>query len=300
MSHIHHDHRHAHSTQHALSLALVFNGLLLIIEAIVGWATNSLALLSDAAHMLSDVFALSIALAASILASRPATPNRSFGFSGAEVLGAFINAFGLLIACFVIFKEAFERLAYGIPEIMGMPVLIVGAIGLLINIGSAWYLSKGDHDNLNIRGALIHMIADALGSVGAIIAAIFMLYGVSIADPIISLFLALIILWTSYGLFKDCIGVMLGFSPKTLDAIVISNALLGLEEVSGIHDLHVWSVDGKHALLTGHIVVGESFNPNGELLNKVQLLLSEQFGIKHSTIQFECNDSNPCGQENCT
>ena len=184
--HHHHAHHNAYKTRKALKWALFLNGTLFVIELVAGYLTGSLALMSDAIHMLSDVAALSVALGASYLASKPTTPNHSYGFSGAEVIGALINSSALLVASFIIFNEVKNRLLGAMPEIMAIPVLIVGFIGLAVNLGSAWYLAKSGTDNLNVRGALAHMAADALGSVGAIIAAIFMLYGVAAADTVVS------------------------------------------------------------------------------------------------------------------
>lgn len=304
MSHHHGHHHHAHDfsgqTRKALTWALILNGILLIVEAVVGYMTNSLALLSDAAHMVSDVAALAVALGASYLASKPATLKRSFGFSGAEVLGALINAGGLMLACFMIFREAIERFYNGIPEIQGMPVLIVGCIGLFINVASAWYLARGDKDNLNVRAALLHMLADALGSVGAIIAAILMLRGIYVADLVISIIIGVIIITSAYTLLRDCFSVLLSFAPRGVDVDSIYDEILAIDNVQGLHDLHVWSVDGQHPLLTAHIETLDDFHGSTKLLQDVRLMLNQKFDIVHTTIQLEKISADNCGQENCT
>lgn len=296
----HHHHDHTPKEVKALWIALVLNAVLMVGETVAGVLTGSLALLSDAGHMVSDVAALSIALVASYLARRPTTPNRSFGFSGAQVLGASANSVGLLIISIIIFKEAFERLATGAPNIPAIPVLIVGIVGLVINVGSAYYLAKSGSNNLNIRGALAHMVADALGSVGAIVAGVCILLGYPVADPIISMVIGIIILWSAYGIMKDCLHVMLGFTPKHLDSQEIIDKLMSLKDVWGVHDLHVWSIDGHHPLLSAHIVVPPDLAFPDELLTEVRCLLEEQCQIGHTTIQLESVGMEYCcGQQNC-
>lgn len=299
MSHYHHAHNFSKQTRKVLTWALMLNGLLLIVEAIVGYMTDSLALLSDAAHMVSDVGALAVALGASYLASRPATLTRSFGFSGAEVLGALINAGGLIVACFLIFSEAVDRLYNGIPEIQGLPVLIVGVIGLLINLASVWWLAQGDKGNLNVKAALAHMLADALGSLGAIAAAVLMLYGIFVADLVISVIIGVIIITTAYGLLKECFGVLLSFAPDGVDVKKIEEELFFMDDVENIHDLHVWSTDGRHPLLSVHIETRDDFHGSTDLLQRVRHMLYDKFNIVHTTIQLEKVSADNCGQENC-
>lgn len=298
--HYHHAHNFSDRTRKALTWALVLNGLLLIIELVAGYITGSLALMSDAAHMVSDVAALAIALGASYLASQPATLRRSFGFSGAEVLGALINAIGLLVACFMIFHEAVERLYDGIPEIQGLPVLIVGCVGLVINVASAWYLARGDRENLNVKAALSHMLADALGSIGAIVAAILMLYGIYVADLIVSIIIGVIIITVAYGLLKECFGVLIGQAPDGVDPEEVNRSLLQLEHVQGVHDLHIWSKDGRKPIMTAHIETLDDFHGSTDLLQLVRGMLHEKYGIVHTTIQLEKVSADNCGQENCT
>ena len=203
-----HDHSHSHShrasdghghgdsgaergaaTRRALKISLVLNAVFLVVEVAIGLWTGSLALLSDAAHMVSDVGALVLALGAATLAMSAATPGRSYGWLRAETLGAFINGLALFVACGFIGFEALHRLFGSAPPIDGWPVLAAGAVGLVINVGSAIALMRADRDNLGVRGALLHMIFDAVGSVGAMISAVFLLNGVNAADAAVSLFI---------------------------------------------------------------------------------------------------------------
>ena len=191
----------------------MLNGGYLIVEAVAGWMSGSLALLSDAAHMLSDVGALALAWGASQLAATVARREHTFGLRRAEIVGAFVNALTLLAACGWIAFEAIQRLIEGPPEVGGLAVLVVAIIGLFVNLGSAWVLHRSDPHNLGVRGALMHMLADALGSVGAIVAALFLMAGVAAADPIVSLAIAGLILAGTWGLLRDSGRVLLQFPP---------------------------------------------------------------------------------------
>ncbi len=269
----------------ALLGSLLLNGMFLVVEAVVGWWSGSLALLSDAAHMLSDVGALVLALGAAHLAGRAASEGRSFGFRRAEPLGAFVNGLTLLVACAWILWEAVERLREGVPEVAGMAVLVVGIIGLAINLGSAWMLARSDRDNLNVRGALMHMLADALGSVGAIVAALFVLAGKPLADPLVSLLIAALVLYGTFHILRDSTVVLLQFAPPGVDIKALRERVLGVPGVVGLHDLHIWTLDGRRAVLSAHIQVDDPAS-----LDEVRERATEELaalGIHHVTLQIE-------------
>lgn len=302
-----HGHSHGHGLGHshgsggsitALKWALILNGLFLLIEGAIGFYTGSLALLSDAAHMVSDVSALALALGAAHLARRPPSAFATFGLGRVEVLGGFINALLLLPAIAYIYWEAFERLQSPAGEIQGIPVLIAGVIGLIINLGSAYFLMKGDTQNLNIRGALIHMLADALGSVGAIIASVGLIYGLAILDPIISLVIGAIVLVGTYGLLRDTTRVLLQLSPSGMANDAVQGVIQGIPGVQGIHDLHIWSLDGQKNLMSAHVVAqgGQDLHA---LRKQVKKAVQSRFGIDHTTIQMEGLDDRRCGQCPC-
>lgn len=298
-SHEHHDHHRVSdgSSERALTWALILNAGFLLIEAGVGWWADSLALLSDAAHMVSDVMALAVALFAARLAGRSATADHTFGLRRAEPVGAFVNALGLVLACIFIFSEAISRLLGEPSEVPGIPVLIVGGVGLAINLGSAWALMRGDDDNLNVRGALLHMLADALGSVGAMVAAGLLMLGYAWADPVISILIGVLVLYTSIGLIRDSGRVLLEMTPKGVDADAIIAALRALPGVQDAHDLHVWSLDGQYTLLTAHIVVRNGV-PTEPVRVAAETMLGADFGIEHHTLQLE-RDSL-CEDPHCT
>ncbi len=300
-----HSHGHGHhravggdpaATRRALKWSLGLNGAFLVVEIGIGLATGSLALLSDAAHMLSDVAALALALGAAHLATRAASPSRTWGYLRAETLGAFVNGIALVVACGFIFWEAIERLIAGAPHVAAGPVLVVGVIGLVINLGSAWWLWRADRENLNVRGALIHMLADALGSVGAIGSALFLMAGVRAADPVLSLLIGGLVLWSTWGLLRDSGRVLLQFAPAGLSADEVGAALMEVEGMRSVHDVHLWTLDGQHPILSAHLVGARGEHP-APLRQRATARLRERFGIDHTTLQVEVDD--PCGAHDC-
>ena len=294
---VNHGHGHHHTgpppekvqaAKRALVWALVLNTTFLIAEAVVGFYTGSLALLSDAVHMVSDVGSLAMALGAAHLATQYATSQRSFGFARAEVLAAFLNSLVLVGAVVFIVAEAVERIRVGIPEVTPMPVLIVGSLGLMINLGSAYGLFRADGDNLNIRGALLHMMADALGSLGAVVAALCMMAGWQIADPIASLLIGALVLVGAITLLKASAEVLLQFAPNTVDVSEVRTRLVGLDKVDDVHDLHCWSLDGEEVILTAHLVI--QGDDGIAVREAAAALLETEYQIAHSTLQIETSD----------
>jgi cobalt-zinc-cadmium efflux system protein len=296
-----HAHTHTHGSgarvRHALRWSLALNGAFLVIEAAVGFWSGSLALLSDAAHMVSDVSALTLALVVAELARRPASRGRTFGLVRAEVLGAFVNALLLGGACVLLGSQAIARLYSGASEFHAEPVLIVGILGLGINLGSAWLLARSDRGNLNIRGALAHMLADALGSVGAILAAVLGgSFNLHAADPILSLLICVMILLGTWTVLRDSTRVLLDFVPENLPQERVEAALRGLPGVHEIHELHLWST-GSQTMLTAHLVPAPGVDPT-ELLARAELALRGQLQIHHSTIQIDAPTA-ACEQHTC-
>ena len=294
-----------------LAIALAITTVFLIAEVIGGLLTNSLALLADAGHMATDVAALGLALFAVWLARRPATPNRSFGFYRAEVLAALVNAATLVAISFYIFWEAFQRLGEP-PEVDSGPMLAVAVAGLGANAASAWVLMRGGghEENLNTRGAFLHVIGDMLGSVGAIIAAIVMLAtGWYLADPILSAGIGLLILWSSWRLLRESVEVLLEATPAHIDTADVRQAMIGVQGVSGVHDLHVWTVTSGLVALSSHVEVAGRRAWHDTLVDLCDVL-RERFGIAHVTLQPEepqtahgdyrgCSLDSPEGQTAC-
>ena len=258
----------------------------MIAEAIGGWLTNSLALLADAGHMLTDVAALTLTLAAIWFASRPATPNKTYGYYRLEILAAFINGIALvLISVWVIF-EAYQRWNSP-PEILGLQLTIIAVGGLVVNLIAA-YLLHGDHEHdLNMRGAWLHVIGDALGSVTAIIAGILIVaFGWVWADAVTSVLISLIIIFGAWRLIRESVNVLLEGTPSHINLTAVEKSIREHENVENVHDLHVWAITSGMEALSVHIVHNENVEAT-PLLQKIRKKLHDEFGIDHLTIQME-------------
>lgn len=282
----------------ALRRALALNGGFMVVELLVGLWSGSLALTSDAAHMFGDTAALALALVVAELARRPRSPGRTFGLLRSEALGAFANALLLLAACVVIVAHAAEHIVHGPPTFPALPVLAVAVLGLLINLGSALVLARSDSGNINVRGALLHMLADALGSIGAILAALLAWrWDLRLADPIISLGIAALIAFGALAVLRDAATALLDFTPRGVDDARIAQALAGVPGVAAVHELHLWAI-GPSPLLTAHLVPAAGASP-AALLAEAERVLRDEHGIHHSTLQVDPPADTACPQEAC-
>lgn len=273
------------STERALGFALALNAVFLVIEAIAGFMTGSLALISDAAHMVGDVAALALALGAAIVAKKAGGIGHTYGLRRVEVLGAFVNGLLLLLVAGWIVVEAVERLLTGVPEVAGLPILVVGIAGLIVNLGSAAVLMNKD-DGLNVRGALLHMLADALGSVGAIVAALAVMRGHQFADAAVSLLIAGLVVFATWKLLSDSTRILLQFAPRGTDVEAIRSDLADLPGVDSLHEFHVWTLDGTAPILSVHMVVERGIHPY-EVHAAALDVLSMDHGIAEATVQVE-------------
>jgi cobalt-zinc-cadmium efflux system protein len=255
-------------------------------EVIGGLLTNSLALLSDAGHMFSDIAALVLTMCAFQIARRPATSKRTYGYHRLEILAALINGLILWLVVGIIFTEAYRRLMEP-PEVRPVGMLVIATGGLVVNIVSGRILYACDRGSLNIRAALLHVLGDALGSIGAILAAVIMLLtGWYFADAVISVAIALLILYTSWELVRESVDILMQSVPRGIDAEEVQFAMEQVEGVIKVHDLHVWSVTSGVFTLTAHAVV----HPNGSvqgILDEIEERLKSRFAIEHTTIQLE-------------
>lgn len=285
-------HSHAHSHTHgankkALKLSFFLIASYMVVEVIGGLMTNSLALLSDAGHMLSDAAALGFSLLAMIWGERGASRAKTYGYKRFEVLAAFLNGLALLGISLYIFYEAFRRFSDP-PGVLSSGMLTIAVIGLLVNIAAAYILMRGDTShNLNIRSAFLHVIGDLLGSVGAIVAALLiMAFGWNLADPIASVVVALLVLLSAYRITRDSIHILMEGTPAGYDADEIRRELSILPGVRGVHDLHVWSLSSDVPLLSGHLLLDDPAEAV-DVMNRARSLLTERFGIGHITIQLD-------------
>ena len=284
-----HEHPHERSrgeSRRALVVVLVLTATFTVAEVVGGLLTGSLALLADAGHMLSDNLSLGLALFAAWLAGRPATPERSFGYQRAEILAALFNGVTLVAISIWIFIEAYSRLREP-PEVLGGWMLAVAALGLLVNAVGALILSRSEGENLNVQGALRHVIADALGSVGAIVAAlVIILIGWRYADPLVSVAIGLLILASSWSLLRDSINILLEATPRSIDAEEVGRRMAGAEGVVEVHDLHIWTITSGFPALSAHVLVSQSEDCHARRRD-LEKLLAHEYGISHTTLQVD-------------
>ena len=283
-----------------LSGALAITAFILVVEVAGGLWFNSLALLSDAVHMVTDVAALALALVAQQVALRPRTPERSFGFRRAETLAAFLNGIALGVGAIWIVSEALERWQDP-PEVAGLGMLTVAIIGLLANLASAFLLSHGhDHHNLNTRAALFHVLSDAAGSVGAIVAAgLLLAFGWQRADAAVSFLLAALILYGAWRLVRSAVGVLMEGAPHEMSMPEVERTIAHTEGVAEVHDLHVWSISDGFPVVTAHVVVVPGREAAAVARDVGARLLAEH-GIAHATIQPELPADQPATSQRVT
>jgi cobalt-zinc-cadmium efflux system protein len=279
---------HSHSsTTTALALALGITASFFVIELVGGILTNSLALQTDAFHMLTDVVALAYALVAAWLAQRPVTLKRTYGYYRVEILSAFLN--GILLWAVVIFViyEAIQRIQQP-ANVQSLNMLIIAVLGLVANGLVAATLSRSRNESLNLKGAFLHVVADVLGSVGAISAGLIMLFtGWYQADPIASIMIGVLVFYSSGKLVRDSVNVLLEGVPSHIDVSAVERRILGMQGVRNVHDLHVWSIaDTKMCCMSSHVVV-EDGTDGRDLVTKLIDILKQEFGIDHTTIQLE-------------
>ena len=287
-----HNHAHSHKNyNNAFAIGVLLNVVFVIIEAFYGFVSGSLALLADAGHNLSDVLGLLLAWGASFLASKSATEKRTYGYRKITVIASVASATLLLLALGSITWEAIGRFTDPKP-IASMTVIVVALIGVIINTITALLFVSDQHHDLNIRGAFLHMAADAGISFGVVIAGIIILNtNWFIIDPLISIIIVIIILIGTWGLLRDSFNLAIDAVPENIDIQGVKNYLNGLDEVSSIHDLHVWAISTTVTALSVHLVV-KTERINNEFLDCIQTHLKEHFSIEHSTIQVETKSQN--------
>ncbi|WP_442596250.1 cation diffusion facilitator family transporter [Neobacillus sp. D3-1R] len=286
-----HGHGHGHHHHHSSNKTALFWSFLIIasfmiVEVIGGIVTNSLALLSDAGHMLSDAVALGLSLFALKMGEKQGTKEKTYGFKRFEIIAAALNGITLILIAIYIFYEAFKRFAAP-PEVQSGGMLIISTIGLLVNIIAAWILMKGDKENLNVRSALLHVIGDMLGSFGAIIAALLILFfDWGWADPLASVIVAALVLVSGWRVTKESFHVLMEGAPAQLDLDKVKGALLNIPAVCELHDLHIWTITSGYPVLSCHLTISEQ-GDHDHVLKMAQKRLHDDFGIEHSTIQVE-------------
>jgi len=288
--HHHHGHHHAHGMtpdrfDRAMVIGVGLNAAFVGVELGFGFWSGSLALIADAGHNASDVVGLLLAWGASVLARRPPSRRFTFGLRRATIYAAFANAVLLLAACGTILWEAVHRFSEPAP-VMGLTMVVVAAIGVIINTATALLFMRGSQSDANVRGAFLHMAADAAVSVGVVVAGLaIMATGLSWIDPVVSIVIMAVIVWGTWDLFTESIGLAMDAVPRRIDLDKLTTALAEIAGISEVHDLHVWSTSTSEVILTAHLVVPEG--DQQAVLAAARTLLVEQFTIKHVTLQLE-------------
>lgn len=286
-----HDHKGFHTQlkeRRILLISVLLNGIVMIIEVIGGVLSNSLALISDAGHMLTHLLALLISYLALVFSTRPPTHRRTFGFYRLEILAALLNGMLLLLVTGWILYESYNRF-YQPQPVASREMFFIALLGLMTNLLTAYILSGGVKRSMNIRSAFLHLLGDTLSSVGVVMGAVLISFtGWWVVDPIISALLSLFILYWAFRLILDSVDVLLEATPREIDPAKVADAVKILDQVEDVHDLHVWTLTSGMYALSAHIAVREM--PLGEtspLLRRINFLLCQQFRIGHSAIQFE-------------
>jgi cobalt-zinc-cadmium efflux system protein len=292
MSHSH-KHTRAHSHGHGeqggkkrLIQAIFITGSWFIVELAGGIYSNSLALMADAAHMLTDLAALGLSLFALQISTRPADRKKTYGYLRAEILAALANGIFLVLIGLYIFYEAYHRFQNP-PEVKSVPMLAVAITGLMANLATAALLFRSRQESLNLRGAFLHVSADTLGSIGAIVAGV-LIWARQwyMADPIVSVIVGALVLYSSWKLVSESVGVLLEATPAHLDTEKILEDIGSVRGVISVHDLHVWSISTRMAAMSCHVVVSDGEDA-GAVLRELSRMMQETYGIEHTTIQTE-------------
>lgn len=298
-----HDHGHGHgghghghapkSFGRAFAIGIGLNAAFVVVEAGYGFAANAMSLVADAGHNLSDVLGLLVAWIASVLVKRRASARYTYGLRGSSILAALFNAVFLLVATGAILWEALVRLVHPEP-VAGITVMVVAGIGILVNGLTAWLFAAGAKGDINVRGAFLHMAADAAVSAGVVAAGLLIwLTGLVWIDPLVSLGIAGLIVWATWGLLTESVGMALSAVPPGIEPERVSAYLRGQPGVADLHDLHIWPMSTTEVALTAHLVMAEGHPGNG-FLREVAGELRARFGIAHATLQIEEAGGPPC------
>lgn len=284
--HCSHEHHHGDPNSRAFGIAIALNITYVVVEFVYGLIANSTALMADAGHNLADVLGLLLAGGAAILARRAPTGRYTYGLRSTSILAALANAMFLLVACGGIAWEAVLRFSQP-PAVAGMTVIAVAGIGIAVNGLSAWMFMRGSHDDINVRGAYLHMAADAAVSLGVVMAGAIMLFtGWYWLDPAVSLVIVAVVVMGTWGLLRESVQLALSAVPIHIDILEVENYLRSCKGVADIHDLHIWGMSTTETALTVHLVMPAGY-PGDVFMDDIVHILKERFSVQHSTLQVE-------------
>jgi cobalt-zinc-cadmium efflux system protein len=290
-----HTHGHAGaSTGRRLGLALVLTLAFVACEAAAGWWANSLALLSDAGHNFADALALALSWYGVWIARRPADARRTYGYHRVGILAALVNGVSLVVIALVIFWEAVQRLRHPEP-VQSAPMIVVALLAVVLNGLIGYWLHHDAKHDLNVRSAYLHMLGDAVSALGVVLAgAVVALTGAAVADPVVSLLIGGLILWSCWDVLVEAVNILLEAAPRGLDMAALERGIRDVPGVLGVHDLHVWTVASGMVACSCHVVVSEQSVRGGQqVLRAVAGMLEERFGITHTTVQVEVEGCDP-------
>ena len=295
-----HSHTHSHLEETAqqsttrLSIALFITFAFVIIEAAAGVFSNSLALLTDAAHNLTDVIALGLSWVAIRLTTRPANERKTYGYHRAGILVAFINSMTLILIAFVIFYEAWHRLLSP-PEVRSGILIIVGLIAFVINLFTALLVHRGSEHDLNLRSTFVHLMGDVLSTIGAVVAGIIIYFtGANWLDPLVSMLIAAVILYNAWKILRDAVDILLESTPRDIDSARLVEDMLRVHGVLGVHDLHIWSLTQSLRTMSAHVLTdNQSISDGANIQRRINEMVYHNYNITHATLQLECADCLP-------
>jgi cobalt-zinc-cadmium efflux system protein len=293
--------RHGHAKRHEervgarIALSFFITSVFVVVEAAAGIWADSLALLSDAGHNLTDVIALGLTWYAARLSVRPPHAGKTFGYHRAGILVALANSTTLVIISVGIFYQALRRFQLT-PEVKPGILIGVGTAAFLINLGTAWLVRRGSENDLNLRSAFVHLMGDVFSTIGAVVAGIVIFFtGWNWLDPLVSVFIGLLIVWNAAGILRETVHILLESTPRNVDMKKMLGDLLGVKGVRGVHDLHAWSLTESLRALSAHIVTDDiSISQGGEIQHDINELVRHRYGIGHTTLQLECAECESC------
>ncbi|HEV2722391.1 MAG TPA: cation diffusion facilitator family transporter, partial [Thermoanaerobaculia bacterium] len=288
---------HHHDASRKLLIATLGTAAFVVVELIAGIAANSLALVGDAVHNFTDTLALLLAFVAVRIERRPANATKTYGYHRAGVLAAFINSGTLVAFTLYLFYEAVQRLRVPHP-VDTRTMLIVAVVAFVLNAAISWWLHDEGREDLNVRGAVLHMLGDAASSVGIVIAALLIARtGRPFWDPAMSIVIGVLILWSSFGVLREAVNLLLEGTPPGIDPDEVTRAIAAVDGILGVHHLHIWALGASRRALSAHLIVGDvPLKTTGQLLAHVNDLLQRDYAIEHTTIQFElaeCPEEDP-------
>lgn len=293
--HDHHDHDHglkqeSRGGKQDLLIALAITLLMMVVEIVGGLLSNSLALLSDAGHMLTDNLAILLSFFALKFAGMPATERKTFGFYRLEILAAFVNGIILVLISLYIIYEAYLRMVHPQP-VHGSLMLVVASIGLVANVIGARFLVKHSHSSLNIRAAYLHILGDALSSIGVVIGGVIILYtGWYLIDPILSVLIALVIIYGSWALVKESVNILLESAPSHINIDAIASDIAKIAGVKEAYHIHLWTITSGIYSLSAHVIIDDQLvSSSRDVVEEIKSLLLKKYNVLHCTIQVECN-----------